>query len=65
MIGLSTYAYFWRGSDLVPQPMTLDDMLRDTAAQGVRLFQICDHEALTGYTDERLATLRDLPTSSG
>jgi hypothetical protein len=53
VIGLSTYAYFWRGSDRVPRPMSLDDMLRDTAAQGVQLFQICDHAPLAEYADTR------------
>ena len=65
MIGLSTYAYFWRGSDLVPDPSTLDDMLRDTAAQGVRLFQICDHAPLAGYDDDQLAALRSLADELG
>jgi sugar phosphate isomerase/epimerase len=60
VIGLSTYAYFWRGSDRVPEPMTLDDMMRDTAAQGVRLFQICDHAPLADYDDDRLRGLRAL-----
>ena len=65
MIGLSTYAYFWRGSDLVPEPLTLEDMLRDTAAQGVRLFQICDHAPLADRTDDELAALRSLADELG
>lgn len=65
MIGLSTYAYFWRGSDLVPEPLTLEDMLRDTAAQGVRLFQICDHAPLADRTDDELAALRALADELG
>ena len=65
MIGLSTYAYFWRGSDLVPEPLTLEDMLRDTAAQGVRLFQICDHAPLVDRTDDELAALRALADELG
>jgi sugar phosphate isomerase/epimerase len=65
VIGLSTYAYFWRGSELVPEPLTLDDMLRDTAAQGLGLFQICDHAPLVGYTDAQLAALRGLADELG
>ena len=65
MIGLSTYAYFWRGSDHVPAPMSLADMLRDTAAQGVRLFQICDHAPLADHDDEQLAALRALADELG
>lgn len=60
MIGLSTYAYFWRTSDRVPEPMTLEDVLRDTAAQGLRLVQICDHRPLVAYDDDQLAALRAL-----
>jgi sugar phosphate isomerase/epimerase len=65
VIGLSTYAYFWRGSEHVPAPMSLADMLRDTAAQGVRLFQICDHAPLAAYDDEQLAALRALADELG
>jgi sugar phosphate isomerase/epimerase len=65
VIGLSTYAYFWRGSDRVPRPMSLDDMLRDTAAQGVQLFQICDHAPLAEYADTRLNGLRALADELG
>ncbi len=39
MIGLGSYAYFWRHRDGV----TLEDALRETADLGIGLFQICDH----------------------
>ncbi|WP_338325735.1 sugar phosphate isomerase/epimerase family protein [Pseudactinotalea terrae] len=39
MIGLGSYAYFWRHR----AGMSLEDALRDTAALGVPLFQICDY----------------------
>ena len=65
MIGLSTYAYFWRMSEQVPEPMSLDDVLRDTAAQGLRLVQICDHPPLVTYTDDQLARLRSLADELG
>lgn len=65
MIGLSTYAYFWRMSDRVPAPMSLDDVLRDTAAQGLGLVQICDHAPLAGYSDDQLVALRGLADELG
>jgi len=66
LLGLSTYAYFWRMSDRVPSPMTLDDALRDAAAHdGVDLFQICDHLPLDTATDERLAAIRALADDLG
>jgi len=64
-IGLSTYAYFWRMSERAPAPMTLDDVLRDTAAQGVTLFQVCDHLPLDTASDERLAEIRALADDLG
>ncbi|ROS74618.1 sugar phosphate isomerase/epimerase [Curtobacterium sp. PhB130] len=65
LLGLSTYAYFWRMSDRVPSPMSLDDAMRDAAAQGVDLFQICDHLPLDTASDERLASIRGLAASLG
>ncbi|MBT1680924.1 sugar phosphate isomerase/epimerase family protein [Curtobacterium aurantiacum] len=66
LLGLSTYAYFWRMSDRVPSPMSLDDALRDAASHdGVELFQICDHLPLDTATDERLASIRTLADDLG
>jgi 3-oxoisoapionate decarboxylase len=65
LLGLSTYAYFWRMSDRVPTPMSLDDAMRDAAAAGVDLFQICDHLPLDTATDARLASIRALAESLG
>jgi len=66
LLGLSTYAYFWRMSDRVPSPMSLDDALRDAASHdGVDLFQICDHLPLDTATDERLASIRSLAADLG
>jgi sugar phosphate isomerase/epimerase len=50
MIGLGTYAYFWRHSDRVDEPLSLIDALRDTREQGVGLFQICDYAPLLTMT---------------
>jgi 3-oxoisoapionate decarboxylase len=65
MIGLSTYAYFWRFSDRVPAPLSLEDMLRATAADGVALFQICDYAPLDAFTDAELAATRALADELG
>lgn len=66
LLGLSTYAYFWRTSDRVPEPMTLDDAMRDAATHdGIDLFQICDHLPLDEASDERLAAIRALADDLG
>jgi sugar phosphate isomerase/epimerase len=66
LLGLSTYAYFWRMSDRVPSPMSLDDALRDAAAHdGVDLFQICDHLPLDTASDDRLSAIRALADELG
>jgi sugar phosphate isomerase/epimerase len=56
--GISTYAYFWRISDRAPEPMTLPAMLRDTAALGGEVFQICDYAPIESYDRARLADVR-------
>ncbi|MGW5602472.1 sugar phosphate isomerase/epimerase family protein [Streptomyces rochei] len=56
--GISTYAYFWRISDHAPEPMTLPAMLRDTAALGGEVFQICDYAPIESYDAARLADVR-------
>ncbi|MFS0730026.1 sugar phosphate isomerase/epimerase family protein [Curtobacterium sp. 1P10AnD] len=66
LLGLSTYAFFWRMSDRVPDPMSLDDAMRDAAAHdGVDLFQICDHLPLDTASDERLAAIGTLADDLG
>jgi len=66
LLGLSTYAYFWRMSDRVPDPMSLDDAMRHAAAHdGVDLFQICDHLPLDTASDDRLAAIRTLADDLG
>lgn len=64
-IGTGTYAYFWRMSDRVQSPMTLDDALRDTAEQGVTVFQICDHPPLDRADDQRLDQICRLAAALG
>jgi 3-oxoisoapionate decarboxylase len=66
LLGLSTYAYTWRMSDRVPEPMSLDDAMRDAAShEGVDLFQICDHLPLDTASDARLAAVRALADELG
>lgn len=57
-IGLSTYSFFWRGSERVPTPMTLVQMLEQCAELDVKLFQICDYEKITTLSDAELLELR-------
>lgn len=57
-IGLSTYAFFWRSSARVPAPLTLPQMLEQTASMGVRLFQICDYPQIESWSDIQLQALR-------
>ncbi|ART63228.1 sugar phosphate isomerase/epimerase family protein [Kushneria marisflavi] len=58
-IGLSTYAFFWRGSEQVETPMTLEAMLEETAELGGKVFQICDYPAIETFDEPRLTALRD------
>ena len=52
-IGLSTYAFLWRSSDRVENPMTLHDILETTAASGCSLLQICDFAPLDELSRRR------------
>ncbi|MFC0267167.1 sugar phosphate isomerase/epimerase family protein [Kushneria aurantia] len=56
-IGLSTYAFFWRGSTRMQTPMTLEDMLEETAELGGAVLQICDYAAVETFDDARLTEL--------
>ncbi|CAL9657032.1 3-oxo-isoapionate decarboxylase [Streptomyces sp. enrichment culture] len=56
--GISTYAYFWRFSARAPQPMTLTEMLTDTARLGGQVFQICDYAPIESYDAAQLADVR-------
>ncbi|MCU1530241.1 MAG: Sugar phosphate isomerase [Frondihabitans sp.] len=59
-IGLSTYAYFWRFSERVAEPMSLADMMRDAARLGSEVFQICDYAPLDAMTADDLADVKNL-----
>ncbi|MHC9297018.1 sugar phosphate isomerase/epimerase family protein [Mycobacterium sp. LTG2003] len=56
-IGLSTYAYFWRSSDRVAQPMSLHHILEDTRSSGCSLLQICDFAPLDDLSPAELDEL--------
>lgn len=56
-IGLSTYAFTWRGSRHVHEPMTLADMLQETATLGGTVFQICDYPAIENFSTDQLEAL--------
>ncbi len=64
-IGLSTYAFFWRASTRVAQPMTLAQMLQKTAEMSVSLFQICDYAQIEQWSDDELRALRRQAEKSG
>ncbi|GHC22710.1 sugar phosphate isomerase [Kushneria pakistanensis] len=64
-IGLSTYAFFWRGSKQVDTPMTLEAMLEETAELGGEVFQICDYPAIETFDEARLTALRDRAQTLG
>lgn len=56
--GISTYAYFWRISARAPRPMTLTEMLTDTARLGGQVFQICDYAPVESFDSAQLADVR-------
>jgi sugar phosphate isomerase/epimerase len=64
-IGLSTYAYFWRGSDQVASPMSIDAMLADAHRLGAGVFQICDHPPIADADPAELTRIRTQAESLG
>ena len=56
--GAGTYAYSWRSSPRVEHPMSIADQLRDAAALGAQVFQICDDPHLEELDDDGLLALR-------
>lgn len=57
-VGLSTYAFFWQGSEAAPQPLSLGAMLERTRQLGASVFQICDYPAIESLSKARLRELR-------
>jgi sugar phosphate isomerase/epimerase len=64
-IGLGTYAFFWRSSTSVSAPVTLADMLTETAELGASVFQICDYADLKKLSTADLEELRSQATQLG
>ncbi|KAA9002542.1 sugar phosphate isomerase/epimerase [Affinibrenneria salicis] len=64
-MGLSTYAFFWRASERVAQPIALDEMLSQTAELGASVFQICDYGALEQLSRRALEGLRQHAADAG
>lgn len=64
-IGLSTYAWFWHMSDKVPAPMSLQQVLQQTADMGVSVFQICDYPQIESWSPAQLQALRQQAESLG
>lgn len=65
MLGVSTYAYFWRGSPGNPRMLTLPEMIDDAASLGVGLLQICDHPFLDSASPHELEGLRRRSAEAG
>ena len=57
-LGISTYAYFWQHSDLVPEPLDAFAMLDDVGRLGADVFQICDYAPIESFNDEQLVALK-------
>jgi sugar phosphate isomerase/epimerase len=58
VIGLGSYAYFWRASSRVAEPMSLIDQLVDARQLGIGLFQICDYAPLSRYRPGQMRDVR-------
>ncbi|WP_225087033.1 sugar phosphate isomerase/epimerase family protein [Pectobacterium colocasium] len=64
-IGLSTYAFFWRASSRVLNPLGLEAMLEQTADSGAGVFQICDYAAVEALSSAELEKLRQRAVDLG
>lgn len=70
LIGLGTYAFFWRHQATLPdgsrgEPIDLPEMLRRSARLGAEVFQICDYAPLVGFSAAELRGLRSLAADLG
>lgn len=64
-LGISTYAYQWRSSERVAQPMRLGDIFDDALRLGLTLVQVCDWAPLEAMDDAALHHVRDLAAARG
>jgi sugar phosphate isomerase/epimerase len=70
VIGLGTYAFFWRHQTTLPdgsagEPIDLPEMLRRSARLGAEVFQICDYAPLVAFSAAELRGVRSLATDLG
>lgn len=65
LIGLGSYAFFWRHSDRAPRPLTLIDELRMTRESGLGVFQICDYAPLLEMSERELRSAKAVADDLG
>lgn len=65
MIGLGSYSFFWEQSALNPGALSLAEVFTRTADFGLRLFQICDYEAIEQMSDLELRQAADCARELG
>lgn len=65
MIGLSTYAFFWRRSPRVRDALDLPAVVGATAALGAEVLQICDVPGVDQLSSVELARLRAVAAHAG
>ncbi|GAB3471479.1 TIM barrel protein [Kineococcus endophyticus] len=64
-VGVSTYAYSHRWDEGGPDPLSLLEMLHQTADLGAAVFQVCDHPDLEALTPELAVALRAAAAERG
>jgi sugar phosphate isomerase/epimerase len=64
-MGLGSYAFFWRHSDRAPEPLSLEDELRQTRVAGLGRFQICDYGPLLDFSDTELRRAKAVADECG
>jgi sugar phosphate isomerase/epimerase len=65
MIGFGTYTFFWEGSELAPERLSVIGMIERTAEAGVELFQICDDVRIESMSDDELRRVADAARERG
>ena len=65
MIGFGTYTFFWEGSELAPERLSVIGMIERTADAGVELFQICDDARIESMSDEELRRIAEVARERG
>lgn len=65
MIGFGTYTFFWEGSELAPERLSVIGMIERTADAGVELFQICDDARIEAMSDDELRQIAEVARELG